>query len=535
MEHCRNERVGETRDPRENPQTSGNRPARFPLAKIGVNRPGIELGSPWWKTSSPSAQLPWPLAHTGHAATTMMHLSLCFGVRRYWNSLSFCKSVPTQQEQCKAGKMWFPWGKKKHAIVWYELTALRRSPVGGAVIAHERTWTTPCIMYGQVACLIYQQVSSTYHCRFTVPDDAGSTCVLPNGVSHNQPPSPSQQSSGMPAIAAPYWSRGLARPPPPPPRVLVARPTHLWRRKPFFCLLLKAVHTVTNNKDTSVAKKRVTFSTCREIEERTSRQHSFTWYISIAGTSSITCTYKWLLQANWVSKESDRIQAPDPTLLLCGRAGHALAQKPMDRRNMLLDYSRNCRVKPTLDISVCCNNQVLYAVDISVCCNNQVLYAVDISVCCNDQVLYAVDISVCCNDQVLYAVDISVCCNDQVLYAVDISVYCNDQVLYAVDISVCCNNQVLYAVDISVCCNNQVLYAVDISEPWRELTIPRQVSHPTPELWGARLHLSYEVNRLQQRPANALEQSGAILRLLESVYNPTPQFFRCDNVCCIAN
>ncbi|KAJ8867331.1 hypothetical protein PR048_031132 [Dryococelus australis] len=49
---------GETGDPRENPLTSGIVWSDSHLRKSGVNRPGIETGSPWWEASSLTAQPP---------------------------------------------------------------------------------------------------------------------------------------------------------------------------------------------------------------------------------------------------------------------------------------------------------------------------------------------------------------------------------------------------------------------------------------------------------------------------------------------
>ncbi|KAJ8876775.1 hypothetical protein PR048_021222 [Dryococelus australis] len=56
-----NEKVGETRAPRENPPTSGIVRYDSHLRKSGVIRPGFESGSPWWKASSLTTQSPWPL------------------------------------------------------------------------------------------------------------------------------------------------------------------------------------------------------------------------------------------------------------------------------------------------------------------------------------------------------------------------------------------------------------------------------------------------------------------------------------------
>ncbi|KAJ8887404.1 hypothetical protein PR048_013619 [Dryococelus australis] len=59
-EQCRNERAEETGDPRENPATNGTVRHDYLLRKSGVNRPGIEPGSPRWEGSSLTAQPPWP-------------------------------------------------------------------------------------------------------------------------------------------------------------------------------------------------------------------------------------------------------------------------------------------------------------------------------------------------------------------------------------------------------------------------------------------------------------------------------------------
>ncbi|KAJ8881214.1 hypothetical protein PR048_017688 [Dryococelus australis] len=55
MEQRRNERAGETGDPRENPPTNG-----IVRQKSEVTRPGIEPGSPWWEASGLTARPPWP-------------------------------------------------------------------------------------------------------------------------------------------------------------------------------------------------------------------------------------------------------------------------------------------------------------------------------------------------------------------------------------------------------------------------------------------------------------------------------------------
>ncbi|KAJ8878011.1 hypothetical protein PR048_022474 [Dryococelus australis] len=57
MEQRRNERTGETGEPRENPQTNVHDPH---VRKSGVTRPGIEPRSPWWEASGLTAQPPWP-------------------------------------------------------------------------------------------------------------------------------------------------------------------------------------------------------------------------------------------------------------------------------------------------------------------------------------------------------------------------------------------------------------------------------------------------------------------------------------------
>ncbi|KAJ8877611.1 hypothetical protein PR048_022066 [Dryococelus australis] len=66
MEQRRTERVEGEREILEKTR----RPAAssghgFHLRKSGVNRPGIEHGSPWWQASSLTAQPPWPLLTTG--------------------------------------------------------------------------------------------------------------------------------------------------------------------------------------------------------------------------------------------------------------------------------------------------------------------------------------------------------------------------------------------------------------------------------------------------------------------------------------
>ncbi|KAJ8867620.1 hypothetical protein PR048_031423 [Dryococelus australis] len=50
----------ETGDPRENPPTGGIVRHDTHSRKSGVNRPGIEPGSPSWEASSLTAQPPWP-------------------------------------------------------------------------------------------------------------------------------------------------------------------------------------------------------------------------------------------------------------------------------------------------------------------------------------------------------------------------------------------------------------------------------------------------------------------------------------------
>ncbi|KAJ8875191.1 hypothetical protein PR048_023086 [Dryococelus australis] len=47
------------------------------------------------------------------------------------------------------------------------------------------------------------------------------------------------------------------------------------------------------------------------------------------------------------------------------------------------------------------------------------------------------------------------------------------------------------------------------------------------------MHVSASDKSSPQRLANALEQSRIIIHLLENLYNPTLQLFRCGNVCCI--
>ncbi|KAJ8894599.1 hypothetical protein PR048_007263 [Dryococelus australis] len=57
MEQRRNEGVGATGEPRENPTTNGIVRHDSHMRKSGVTRPGIERGSSWWELT---AQLPWP-------------------------------------------------------------------------------------------------------------------------------------------------------------------------------------------------------------------------------------------------------------------------------------------------------------------------------------------------------------------------------------------------------------------------------------------------------------------------------------------
>ncbi|KAJ8885849.1 hypothetical protein PR048_012055 [Dryococelus australis] len=56
MEQRRKERAGETGDPRESPPTSGIARYDSHLRKSGVNRQGIEPGSPWWEASRLTAR-----------------------------------------------------------------------------------------------------------------------------------------------------------------------------------------------------------------------------------------------------------------------------------------------------------------------------------------------------------------------------------------------------------------------------------------------------------------------------------------------
>ncbi|KAJ8868728.1 hypothetical protein PR048_030267 [Dryococelus australis] len=58
MEQHRNERAGETGDPRENSPTNGIVRHDSHMRKSGVTRPGIEPGSPWWDVSRLTAQPP---------------------------------------------------------------------------------------------------------------------------------------------------------------------------------------------------------------------------------------------------------------------------------------------------------------------------------------------------------------------------------------------------------------------------------------------------------------------------------------------
>ncbi|KAJ8894436.1 hypothetical protein PR048_007090 [Dryococelus australis] len=61
MEQRRNERVGETGDPRENPPTNAIARHDSHTRKSGVIRPGIDPGSPWWEVSGLTAQPSQPL------------------------------------------------------------------------------------------------------------------------------------------------------------------------------------------------------------------------------------------------------------------------------------------------------------------------------------------------------------------------------------------------------------------------------------------------------------------------------------------
>ncbi|KAJ8884103.1 hypothetical protein PR048_015960 [Dryococelus australis] len=60
MEQRQNEGAGETGDLRENPTTSGTVRHDSHFRKSGVDRPGIEPGSPWWEASSLTAHPEWP-------------------------------------------------------------------------------------------------------------------------------------------------------------------------------------------------------------------------------------------------------------------------------------------------------------------------------------------------------------------------------------------------------------------------------------------------------------------------------------------
>ncbi|KAJ8877705.1 hypothetical protein PR048_022160 [Dryococelus australis] len=61
MEQHRNEMAGGTGDPREDPPTNGIVRHDSHMRRLGVTRPGIEPGSPWWGASRLTAQPPWPL------------------------------------------------------------------------------------------------------------------------------------------------------------------------------------------------------------------------------------------------------------------------------------------------------------------------------------------------------------------------------------------------------------------------------------------------------------------------------------------
>ncbi|KAJ8888896.1 hypothetical protein PR048_008390 [Dryococelus australis] len=60
MGQCRNEVVGETGDPRENPPTSGIVRHDSHIRTSGVTPPGIEPYSPWWKAGIPTTTPPRP-------------------------------------------------------------------------------------------------------------------------------------------------------------------------------------------------------------------------------------------------------------------------------------------------------------------------------------------------------------------------------------------------------------------------------------------------------------------------------------------
>ncbi|KAJ8869151.1 hypothetical protein PR048_030719 [Dryococelus australis] len=59
LEQRREEELGETVDPRENPSTNGIARHDAHMRESGVTRPGIQHGSPWWEASRLNAQPPW--------------------------------------------------------------------------------------------------------------------------------------------------------------------------------------------------------------------------------------------------------------------------------------------------------------------------------------------------------------------------------------------------------------------------------------------------------------------------------------------
>ncbi|KAJ8881478.1 hypothetical protein PR048_017959 [Dryococelus australis] len=63
MEQHRNERAGETGDPRENPPTNGIVRHDSHMRKSGVTRPEIEPGSPCWWEASRLTRQPTPIMH----------------------------------------------------------------------------------------------------------------------------------------------------------------------------------------------------------------------------------------------------------------------------------------------------------------------------------------------------------------------------------------------------------------------------------------------------------------------------------------
>ncbi|KAJ8881827.1 hypothetical protein PR048_018313 [Dryococelus australis] len=72
----------ETGDPRENPPTNSIVRDDSHIRESGVNRPGIEPGSPWWEASILTAQPPWPHAEVVHRRTQTTLFGHSFVARR---------------------------------------------------------------------------------------------------------------------------------------------------------------------------------------------------------------------------------------------------------------------------------------------------------------------------------------------------------------------------------------------------------------------------------------------------------------------